>query len=464
MHVFRKLLKSQAGNVAVAFSIGIVPVLLAAGAGLDMIRANQARSVLQAAADAAALAGGSSGKTSASELEAIAGNYVALNGAGAAVASLDVVEAGNDNGSGAFQVRLKGRIRTSFMALAGIDTLDVEAFSEAKRGAAGPLELVLALDTTYSMSENDKIGTLKTAAANLVNAVMATGNVKVGVVPFADYLNIGTNYGGKPWLNVPADIEDDYESCNWSYPGKTGCSLQTSTCYNDGVPSTCTGEVCTDWGTPVKSNCSNVHYVYKFEGCIKSRPEPYLDSISDAAGPKYEGTTGSVCGAPILEMTTAKADVLNRVNALSPAGNTYIPSGLVWAWNMLTPEEPLTAAEPMAAINAKGGKKALVLMTDGANTVAPRKGDLMYYGFNDAGYGTDSTEIDAVTSSLCEKIKAEGTVVYTVLFDVSDARIETLLRDCATAPANSFVANDSAELLTAFQNIGTSLTQLRLTR
>ena len=463
MHTFRSLLKSDGGNAAIIFSLAIVPLLLAVGAGIDMVRANWARTVLQAAADAAVLAEGSSEKAVAVDLKNIADSYILANGADSAVRSLEVADALADADGGVFQIHLTGKINTSFMALAGIGTLDVEAYSEARRGSTGPLELVLALDTTYSMSADDKIGTLKTAAKALVNSVMVAGKTKVGVVPFADYLNISMNYIGAPWLNVPADQSGDYESCDWSYPDRTQCTVQT-TCYADGVPYSCNQEICADWGTPVKTSCTAVHYTCTFEGCIKSRPEPYLDSVADPTDPAYEGTLGNVCGAPILEMTTNKTDVIDRIDDLSPTGNTYIPSGLVWAWNMLTPEEPLTAAEPMAVIHGKGGKKAVVLMTDGANTVAPRKSDQIYSNFDDAGYGNDSTEIDGITASLCEKMKAEGMVVYTVLFDVTDAKIESLLRGCASETSNSFVANDAAELLAAFKAIGTQLTQLHLTR
>jgi hypothetical protein len=47
---------------------------------------------------------------------------------------------------------------------------------------------------------------------------------------------------------------------------------------------------------------------------------------------------------------------------------------------------------------------------------------------------------------------------------VTDAKIESLLRGCASETSNSFVANDAAELLAAFKAIGTQLTQLHLTR
>ena len=83
--------------------------------------------------------------------------------------------------------------------------------------------------------------------------------------------------------------------------------------------------------------------------------------------------------------------------------------------------------------------------------------------FADTEY-KDNTYTNGLTASICAKIKAEGTIVYTVLFDVTDPQIESLLHDCASDPGKSYVASDAAGLQTAFKNIGTSLTQLRLTK
>lgn len=53
-------------------------------------------------------------------------------------------------------------------------------------------------------------------------------------------------------------------------------------------------------------------------------------------------------------------------------------------------------------------------------------------------------------------------MVYTVLFDVTGAAVETMLRNCASQPSMAFVADDSAELLASFNKISKSLTQFRL--
>jgi hypothetical protein len=160
-------------------------------------------------------------------------------------------------------------------------------------------------------------------------------------------------------------------------------------------------------------------------------------------------------------LTDVRTDVLATIDALYPSGNTHIPSGLLWAWNMLTPEAPLTEAMSAADVKAKGGKKVMVLMTDGANSSSPVNGD--YAADVNTKYGTNAYT-NGLTTKLCDSIKAEGTIVYTVLFEVSDPGIEALLRGCASDPSKSYVASDKTALLVAFSDIGTSLTKLRLTR
>ncbi|MGA7266868.1 MAG: pilus assembly protein TadG-related protein, partial [Aestuariivirga sp.] len=63
MSVWSRFRFGNRGNVAFVFAVSIVPLLLAMGAAIDLIRANQAKDALQGAADAAALAAGASDRT-----------------------------------------------------------------------------------------------------------------------------------------------------------------------------------------------------------------------------------------------------------------------------------------------------------------------------------------------------------------------------------------------------------------
>jgi len=356
-----------------------VPVLLGAGAAADWMRANNAQTSLQRAADAAALASGASAKTTDEDIEAVASQYLTANGVPEAVKALTTTELIDDRASGALRVKLKGKVKTSFLALAGIPEIDIGAESEVMRGGRGPMELVLALDTTSSMIANDKIGALRAAANTLVDSIMATGNVKVGVVPFSDHFPAGIKNKDEPWIDVPADKTEGHGSCDFIYPDRSVCSVQST----------------------------------------------------------------------VLDMTTAKSEVKSAIDSLGPSRNTSIPSGLMWAWNTLSPEAPLTTSAAMSMVNSRGGKKVMVLMIDGADSASPYD---------------NGTYSDNLTATLCQNIKDEGVVVYTVLLDVTDPGVASLLRDCATAPEYSFVASGSSELLAAFDTIGVSLSELRLVR
>ena len=74
-------------------------------------------------------------------------------------------------------------------------------------------------------------------------------------------------------------------------------------------------------------------------------------------------------------MTANATTVTNAINAMTAQGNTHIDLGLAWGWRMLSPRwqglwggEMNTNSLPLA-YNTKGMNKAVVLLTDGFNTV-----------------------------------------------------------------------------------------------
>ncbi len=71
--------------------------------------------------------------------------------------------------------------------------------------------MVLALDITGSMNQKGKIGTLKTAATDLIETMFEAedADVKIGIVPFAQYSSVGTSYNAAAWLDYPAPPSRD---------------------------------------------------------------------------------------------------------------------------------------------------------------------------------------------------------------------------------------------------------------
>ena len=462
MAIWSKFRDGNRGNVAFVFAVSIVPLLFAVGAALDLIRANQAEAALQGAADAAALAAGASDRTTDADTVAIATNYVRKNFTARVIEDIKAMTITNNAAAGELTVQLTGEVQTTFFGLVGFPTFNVRVSSTASRASTGPLELVLALDITGSMSVNGKIDSLKTASTSLIDTVMNSDDISVGIVPFSDYMNVGLSRADEFWVSVPDDVTRTGTSCDYNYPDKRNCAMVTLTCYSDGVPHSCVEEQCEYWGIPEKTNCVVNSAVDTWDGCVGAREESLQASIGSITTP-YPGVLDS-CGKEFLPLTSDRSTVLTNINQLSTYGETNIPSGLIWGWNMLTPEEPLSEARSAADMSSLGGTKVLVLMTDGANTVSPNGTDHSVYAPHaETSYG-DGTYTDTLTSTICENIKADGIQVYTVLFDVSDPGIESILRNCATSPDMSYVAADSAALIAAFEAIGAQLKDVRLTQ
>src|ERR1700722_13800092 len=75
----RAFLRAKRGNVAMIFALALVPLTVAAGAGLDYTRAMLVRQQMSEALDAAALAVGSSTGLTQTSANALAQSYFTAN-------------------------------------------------------------------------------------------------------------------------------------------------------------------------------------------------------------------------------------------------------------------------------------------------------------------------------------------------------------------------------------------------
>lgn len=73
-----------------------------------------------------------------------------------------------------------------------------------------------------------------------------------------------------------------------------------------------------------------------------------------------------------------------------------------------------------------------------------------------------TTQLNTRMTNLCGAMKAQGIIIYTITFNLTDATTQALFRNCATAADNYFNSPDQATLRSAFQQIGTQLANLRL--
>ncbi len=473
MRILSRFGKSTGANVALLFGLSAIPMIGVGGMAIDYIGAANAKSSIQQAADDAVLAAGAATEDlTDAELKTLVTNFLARNGSDQIldeIINIDVVTTPDDR----ITVTVSGNINAKFMGLIGYSKLDVEVTSVVKRGF-GNLEVALVLDNTNSMNADGKLDALKNSANLLIGELFdkkgPSTTLKVGVVPFSKYVNVGLSNRNAPWLDVADDstvVTTGTRDVYGQVPGsERNCGDRTYDSNNDGITTTNTYYACDyDYavtGTePYTSTTSSI-----WNGCVGSRNYPLNVEDRDPAaripGIMESNSTAS-CPRPLTPLTQTRATVESEITALTATNETYLPAGLMWGWRLLSNAAPFNQGVTYNAMANESYTKAIVLMTDGVNTQIP-----LYPGH--ANDGGNATTTNTLTAELCENIKNSGSndqqriKIYTVTFTVTDPVVKDLLRNCATDADSYFDAGDQSALAAAFKTIGKSLANLALAR
>ena len=477
------------GSIALTYAIMGVAIVGIAFTGVDMTRVAMARSKLQDSLDSATLAAAASATTETSVINATGKKYLS------AALTNDTMLLNLSSTFSLTSKKLTGsataEVEPIVMGLYTGSNITIKAQSEVVRRQDMTVELALVLDTTGSMA-GTKMSTLKTAATDLVKTVLGGANgdkVKIGIVPFAQHVNLGIASRNEAWADVPAEVHLYHPSSYMPSCTKQQCTTSQVSCrIPDYSPSTCTG---INDGVPysyacqvqtgshqglcnVSSNCTTVQLNpcpgpvnnswwedSHFYGCYGS--PAYPDNVSDNnANRKYPGLMNLTCSAQVQNLTTSSAPLLATINSLNASGETYIPAGLAWGFNMLTSSQPLTDALPYDTAGPNlNPRKIIVLMTDGANTKQMNHGAGARGIHNIAA--NPAPEANTYTTELCNNIKAKGIEVYTVAFDIqNNAAAKTLVQACASDSSHFFDASNSAARLDAFRQITKSIQSLQI--
>lgn len=453
------------------FAITLIPLLIGAGVAIDMLRAARVRTEVAESADAGLLAAIratvlNSGTTMA-QAEVIARRHFDAGMANYNDIVIDVFTLSMDPITERYSLTVEGRMQTTLMQVAGVEWMDIGTSNEAELAPPRSLEVALVLDNTYSM-KGAKLDTLKSAADKLVDAIMADSDntVKVGLVPFSQYVNIGLSRRDEVWLDVPDDYSEENYNPNYcynTYPDSTRtCTRESSTCTRtrDGITETysCTRSVCTgDLGDPVQiCEPRTSTKTYTWRGCVGSRNYPFNVQDSGYDARKVPGLMNIWCAQEISPLTTIKSNVRSDINSMTVQGDqTYIPAGLVWGYRMLSSIEPLSEGITYTTQDNEDGIKAIILMTDGVNTKSAQ------YPFHTA---IGAIGANKILAELCDEVKGDGIQIYTIAFEVLDSTVRDLLEDCASSKSKYYNATDSAALLDAFERIALNLNELALVK
>ena len=433
------------------FALIAVPLVAVSGGGTDIYFAQLERSRLQSTLDAAVLAGsatqseGEDGRQTVKDY--LKKNFSDPTGHQAS----DVTKVDADKAI--IESTASAKIQTSFLNVIGISEIDIQARSAATYG--GQLtEVAIALDVTGSMNDGTKLADAKAAAKDLVDILFTVPGtnkqnekVKIGVVPFASYVNVGTSARSSSWLDVPADYSTTTYSCQNESTCTGGYDKKTTTCWSDGIPYSCTQNVCKGYTTT--NVCKDRTSTYKWYGCVGSRLGTADQQAEATSSSRIPGLLNIGCNKTLTRLTTNKGTVVSAIAGLSAGGETYIAPGVLWGWRVLSSKAPYGDGDD----DPVKTRKAIVIMTDGANTLSANK---TYHN------GTNVTASNTMLATTCANAKAEKITIYTVAFAVTDTSIKKILTDCATSASYFFDSKNSAELKAAFNQIGQQLSSRRL--
>ncbi len=443
----------QKGSVIVTVAFGLLAMVGAAGLAIDIGRAELAQARLSSALDSAGLAAGSN--LSTADLDTEVNKYLDVNFANYLDTTLTSVDASVNASNTVITLSAEGAVATTFMRYFGFQSVPISASAEITRATSG-LELVMALDNTGSMA-GTSLTSLKQAATDLVEILHGDGTAQdlwIGLVPFAQAVNIGpshTNFIDTAYLAAK----------NWGPTTWKGCvdARLSGGDVTDDPPSS---QIFYPYYWPDDSNNNWITTT------TKKGKTTTTYNITSSRGPNKG------CSQEVLPMTSDKQSVLDAINAMVADGYTHINLGAVWAWRMLSPRwrglwgGEMDANDLPLDYNTPRMNKAVILMTDGENTLNNSVRTAYWYP-SDARLGTTDitageAELNTRLTTVCNAMKQENIIVYTIAFGSPGATIENLLRDCATQPDYYFDTPSGSELQQAFRMIGDSLSSLRISR
>lgn len=501
------------GNVAIVAALSMGPICVASLGAIDLARVTSAKSQLQDALDTAALGAARTNSVTNADLQAAGYRFLTQNLA--LSDSFKLTSSSFTFGDGG-KVEATARVDvTPFVAgLMTGGTMAVEASSEVVR-ASDKIEVALVLDNTGSMADNNKLTNLKTAATNFVTTMedaskkaIEPNSVRIGLVPFSNTVRLDPSYATAAWMDpsgsspindeifttatgvqhanrytlfanlgttwrgcvemrqAPYDVQDDTPT--------TGATLYTPYFAVDEPDSQTKGygqDYTNDYQTD-KATGTNWRVL---QGDITKYNKTHKKSLSTSFGPN----AGCGLNTALMRLTTDFAGLRTAIGTMNASGNTNIPIGMAWGWNVISPNGPFHDG---VTYGTPKYKKIIVLMTDGQNTMdirdTPNNGTYAGTGYIWQGrvlradgtplpQGSSDADrtaaLDSRLTKVCNNMKAKDIEIYAIGVGVTSASA-TLLQSCATAKDYYYDVSDSANLTAVFQSIAGQIAALHLSR
>lgn len=395
--------RQEKGATAIIYALAILPIIVMFGFAADFQRANTVKTHIQVSADAAALAAArqyyEDGSKAANVGEAYFNQSISSVSHDATCGE-PVVSANEE--TGAITVKANCSVGTTIAGIIGSERISFETTAVAN-AKSSELDLALMLDVSGSM-KGQKLKDLKTAAKNAVDILTSgsNSNTRIALAPYSTSVNLGS-YTESVVGSDNFDEDRDHATC-----------------------------------------------VTEREGKAKKTDEAPEDK--KWVGYETESVNGKDIWCPnaeVLPLTDKVGTLKTEIDALKANGWTAGQLGIAWSWYAIAPEwndiwptesTPLEYDDPDAI-------KSVILMTDGSfNTTYD----------DDQGNSVNQSKV------LCKQMRDTGVQVYSVAFKAPKAG-QKVLKDCASSEDHYFEPENGDELIAVYEEIATSLTNLRLT-
>jgi Flp pilus assembly protein TadG len=515
------------GMIAVLATLMFMIVMLAAGVAVDFARGSLQRQALNAAIDAAALAVAASSLTDTEQLEQLARDYIDANFSSFGFTSSDLslsVEITENK----VAITASHQMPTTLMKMAQIDTMELESYTEVSRTIGKTEIVLVLDNTGSMLTDDKIGALKEAATElvdTLFGDDTESDTLKMGIVPFAASVNVGPQYTSETWLDHTGlntishlNFIDSTKHNSWAWgqlanKDWNGCVEQRKVATGIDYDIDDTTPTTSDPNTlfPIyfaPDEPTNSNNASNKSGWGSGFPNSYLTDWRSDETPnssmsldnrqrryeKYVGTSvssstkgpGYLCGiAALTPLTGTKQTITDALDDMIANGGTNIATGVGWGLRVLSPTLPFTEG---AVYDDDDWNKVMIVMTDGDNDWGSALTNMNGSYYSSYGYASQSATrlgmssvpssdaaLDAVlnarTTAACDAVKSatgdadHGITVYTITFGTAlTDSARTLMEDCASDAEKYFHAPDNATLQDVFEEIGTEIKEIYISK